>query len=391
MPFRILSLDGGGVRGVIAATMLAEVEKLINKPLNQYFNLIAGTSTGAILASAIATGKRSQDIIRLYKQKSALIFPYKSRLSPQRLGLVIQYGLSAPKYSDAGLIQVMKETFGNTKLWDITAPLLLISSYDTINREPIFFKSWRQDKAYGNIPLWEVCVCSASAPTYFPAHRLNKQAEGIAQKATARTITLAENSSSIEDEYKHMEINITSGKGSGQSRKIAEYDGVNRIAQIDSPWNEIPDNTSVYSVSGIYSAVDGGVAANNPSSCAVAEALRLNYSLDQISVLSLGTGDITDVIPLEKAQEWGAIQWAVPIIGVLFDGSSDVHDYITKQVLENRVLRLQFKLDRQLTGKPLSDELDNVTPENIDNLIEAAQVYIRQPKVQSKLRQFLQL
>jgi patatin-like phospholipase/acyl hydrolase len=391
MPFRILSLDGGGIRGVVAATMLAEVEKLIDKPLNQYFNLIAGTSTGAILASAIAIGKRSQEIIELYKQKGSLIFPYKSRLSPQRLGLVIQYGLSAPKYSDAGLIQVMKETFENVKLWDVKAPLLLITSYDTISREPIFFKNWRQDKAYGNVPLWEACVCSASAPTFFPAHRLTKKAEGIAQKATARTITLAEDASSIEDEYKYMQIVISSGKGSGQTRTIAEYDGANRTAQLDSSWNEIPDNTSVYSLSGIYSAIDGGVAANNPSSCAIAEALRLNYPLEKISVLSVGTGDRTDVISLEKAQEWGAVQWAVPVIGVLFDGSSDVHDYVSKQVLDNRLLRLQFKLDRQLTGKPLSDELDDVNRDNIENLIEASKVYINQPKVQARLRRFLQL
>lgn len=55
LTYRILSLDGGGIRGVIAAVILAEVEKQLNIPLNQYFDLIAGTSTGSILAAAIAT------------------------------------------------------------------------------------------------------------------------------------------------------------------------------------------------------------------------------------------------------------------------------------------------------------------------------------------------
>ncbi|MFP4122182.1 patatin-like phospholipase family protein [Coleofasciculus sp.] len=77
MTYRILSLDGGGIRGIISAVILAEVERILNQPLNQYFDLIAGTSTGSILASAIATGRKSQEIIRLYQEKGARIFPYQ--------------------------------------------------------------------------------------------------------------------------------------------------------------------------------------------------------------------------------------------------------------------------------------------------------------------------
>lgn len=319
MPYRILSLDGGGIRGVISATILAELERQLDQPLNQYFNLIAGTSTGALLAAAIAMGKPSQDIIELYKQNGSKIFPYQSRWSPQRVGLVLQYGFSAPKFSDKGLIEALKGTFGNTKLSDVTSSRLLITSYDTIGREPIIFKSWRKDDeyaGYSQLPLWEVCVCSASAPTFFPAHRLE-----------------------------------TNGK--------------------------------------TYSAIDGGVVANNPSSCALAEALRLEYPVQKITLLSIGTGDLTRPIPLQKAQEWGALQWAIPIIDVLFDATSDAYDYITKQVLDQRYLRLHFELDRELTGKRLSDDIDDVSAENINNLIEAANAYVKQTKVQTALKDFL--
>ena len=61
MPFRILGLDGGGVKGIIAAKMLANIEKRIYKPLNEYFDLIVGTSTGSIVAAAIATGRNSDN------------------------------------------------------------------------------------------------------------------------------------------------------------------------------------------------------------------------------------------------------------------------------------------------------------------------------------------
>jgi patatin-like phospholipase/acyl hydrolase len=139
-----------------------------------------------------------------------------------------------------------------------------------------------------------------------------------------------------------------------------------------------------------YSAIDGGVAANNPTACAIAEALKLGHDIKNISVLSLGTGSFTREISLRNAQEWGAAQWALPILDVMFDASSDINDYIAKQIVEERYLRLQFRLDRGLTGKPLSDDLDDATPENIQNLIEAAKVYITHQRVQQVVKTFLQ-
>lgn len=391
MPFRILSLDGGGIRGVIAASILAVIEKQIDQPLNKYFNLIAGTSTGSILASAIATGCSSQEIIKLYKQKSSLIFPYKSRFALQRIGLLLKYGLSAPKFSDEGLIQAIKGAFGDIRICEIISTMLLIISYDTINREPIIFKSWRQDKSYGDVALWEACVCSASAPTYFPAHKLDKTVNGTTKNAFANGIILDEDASSIEDVYKDTQITITSGTGRGQTRNLKKYVGSIQLALIDSPWEKVPDNTSTYSIKCIYSAIDGGVAANNPSSCAVAEALRLGYAVEEISILSIGTGDRTRIIPYKQARQWGLIEWAQPLIGILFDGSSSIYEYITRQIVDDRVLRLQFKLDRHLTGKRLSDDIDDVSEENINNLIEAGEVYINQPQVQAALQKFLQI
>jgi uncharacterized protein len=389
MPFRILSLDGGGIRGIVAATMLAAIEKEINQPLNKYFDLIAGTSTGSILAAAIASGRTSQEIVELYQQKSAIIFPNEKRSTLQQLAFILRYGLFGSKFSHEGLIKVLKEAFGETRLFDITSPRLLIVSYDTISREPIIFKSWRQDKGYGDVPLWEVCVCSTSAPTYFPPYQLDNRVNGKVQKVSTDSITLDEEASASGDIYNNLQIRITDGKGKGQTRSIKKYIGTTRQAQIESSWEVIPDNTSTYSIKGIYSAVDGGVAANNPASCALAEAIKLGHKIEEITMLSVGTGDPTRVIPFEQTRNWGLIQWAQPLIGMLFDGSGDVNEYITKQLISDRLFRLQFRLDRQLTGKHLSDDIDDVSQENLRNLVEAAEAYVQQPKIQAELQRFL--
>jgi len=391
MPFRILSLDGGGVRGIVAAKILVYIENLINQPLNEYFDLIVGTSTGSILAAAIATGRSSQEIVDFFQNKSSIIFPYQSLFSLKRIPLLLRYGIPAPKYSDQGLIQVLQGVFGETRLFDLgSSPRLLVVSYDTIEREPIIFKSWRPDKAYGNVPLWEVCVSSASAPTYFPAHKLEKRVNGNVKDASINSIILSDNESTVDDVYQNAEIRITDGNGSGQTRTIKNYIGATRQAIVNPAWDRIPDKTSAYSIKTIYSAIDGGVAANNPSSCGIAEALRFGFSNEEISVLSIGTGNRTRIIPFEQAQSWGLIQWAQPIVGVLFDASSGIYEYISKQIVHEQLLRLQFNLDKSLTGKRLSDDLDDASEENINNLLEAADAYMNLPEVKAGIQKFLQ-
>lgn len=387
MTFRILSLDGGGIRGVVAATMLARIEQQISVPLNQYFQLVAGTSTGSILATAIANGRSAKELIGVYQQKGSRIFPYQNLWSPERLGLVFQYGLSAPKYSDKGLVEVLKEEFKYKKLSEVKATNLLIPSYDTINREPIIFKSWR--KKFMNVPLWEACVCSASAPAYFPAHQLIRREEGKVIGGEAKTIVFSQQASEDDDDYNRMRIDITGGTGRGQVRTIIDYVGKTRTALVDGEWDVIPDATSTFCVVIEYSAIDGGVAANNPTACAIAEALRLGHKVEDISVLSIGTGSFSREIPLKSAQEWGAAQWALPVIDVIFDASSDINDYIARQIIQ-RYLRLQFKLDRSWTGKRLSDDMDDASQENIRNLIEAADAYIKHSQVQKAIATFLQ-
>lgn len=289
------------MRGVISAVMLVEIEKRVGK-LNEYFDLIAGTSTGAIIASAIALGFKAQTIVDIFKSRASHIFPYQSLFSPERLALLAEFGVSAPKFSNEGLLDTLQYVCGDMRLTGVTSPKLLLTSFDTISRNPIIFKSWREDK-FSNIFLTDAIAASAAAPTYFPAYKMT-----------------------------------ISGKE--------------------------------------VSAIDGGVCCNDPSVCAIAEAVRLGNSIDDLELVSVGTGDPTRPIPLAQAQEYGALQWALNgLVDVLLESPSSVTEYAARQLLGSRYLKLQFKLDRALTGKRLNDDMDDSTPENIDNLIEAAREY----------------
>ena len=78
MSFRILSIDGGGIRGIVAARMLEVIEQQLNQPLREYFDLITGTSTGALIAASLMIGHSATQLVDLYLNRGKEIFPYRS-------------------------------------------------------------------------------------------------------------------------------------------------------------------------------------------------------------------------------------------------------------------------------------------------------------------------
>jgi patatin-like phospholipase/acyl hydrolase len=209
--FKILSLDGGGIRGVLAAQMLLNLQKRLGKPLNQYFDLITGTSTGSMLAAALALGIPEPKIVDLYRMQGKIVFPYTDPLDVKRLPVMLEYGFLGPKFSDRGLKTVLQELLGEKKLADVNKCKLLITSYDTLERQPIVFKSW--ESKFAQTPLWEACICSASAPTFFPAHKLEREYHGTVVNATETTIIFERMAATDDGDYRNMEIMITDGKG----------------------------------------------------------------------------------------------------------------------------------------------------------------------------------
>lgn len=163
----ILSIDGGGIRGVIPAVVLAEIEKKCkNLPIYELFDVIAGTSTGGILALGLSCpGEndgprfRASDLVEMYRNQGPRIFPHEF------LGKVKR--LFGPEYSEDGRREVLTERFGETRLKEALTEVI-ITSYDIQGRRPIFF---RRDAAIENrthdFAMRDVALATSAAPTYF--------------------------------------------------------------------------------------------------------------------------------------------------------------------------------------------------------------------------------
>jgi patatin-like phospholipase/acyl hydrolase len=172
--YRILSIDGGGIRGIIPAVVLAELEQRSGKRAFELFDMFAGTSTGGILSLALAApggdgGARwsARDLLGLYLENGPVIF---RRSLWHRIRSAD--GILDKKYPADGLESVLKTYFAETKLSEALVELL-VTAYDIEGRDPFFFK---RRKARAAAPddhaMWQVARATSSAPTYFDPFRL---------------------------------------------------------------------------------------------------------------------------------------------------------------------------------------------------------------------------
>jgi patatin-like phospholipase/acyl hydrolase len=153
---KILSFDGGGVRGLIPALAVEELEKHYAE-LGSYFDLISGTSTGAILAAAVSEGVTGKVLAAWYKDLTPLIFKRSLGSRLKSLG-----GVLGPKYDQEKLRSELRQVFGTTKLGEVGVPLL-ITAYNMTEGKPRFFSSLKDPE----LNLVEVLLASAAAPTYY--------------------------------------------------------------------------------------------------------------------------------------------------------------------------------------------------------------------------------
>lgn len=176
-PKRILSLDGGGVRGIVSLAFLKRIESLLEERhgkdpqfrLCNYFDLIAGTSTGAIIAAGLAVGMSVDELIDEYKLLAHKVF--KRRFW--------RWGLKQPRYSEKRLIAELKRVFGDLTLGDDrlrTGLLIMTKRIDTGSPWPLgnnprgrYFRAGTKDNFIDNAdyPLWRVVRASTAAPTFF--------------------------------------------------------------------------------------------------------------------------------------------------------------------------------------------------------------------------------
>jgi len=181
-PKRILALDGGGLRGILTLGILQAIETELRARhdeeagfrLCDYFDMIAGTSTGAIIAAALAIGMRVEEITEKYRDLGSRVFKRS----------LLRQGLLRAKYDEAQLIEELKAVYGaDTTLGDAklqTGLLLVIKRLDTASAWPVsnnpkgkYFKS-RPGGTVGNgdYKLWQAVRASTAAPDYFDPDRI---------------------------------------------------------------------------------------------------------------------------------------------------------------------------------------------------------------------------
>ena len=319
-PIKVLSIDGGGIRGIIPAMVLDFIEKTTKKPICQLFDLITGTSTGGILALGLTKPDpqnlkkpqyRAEDLMKIYEEKGQTIF---SRDIWQKIHSV--WNLTDEKYDALGIEDVLWDYFQDALLSQALTDLV-IPSYEIENRDCFFFKTRqaREKPLTHDFFMRQVARATSAAPTYFePCHL------------------------------------------------VAEHDP-------DDPSD--PDKTKPY-----WSLIDGGVFANNPALCGYVEALSTSAPGSEFLVVSLGTGQLTRPILYYEAKDWGLAGWAQNILNVIFDGVQDTVDYQLQQLFPEvpgqprRYYRFQTKLDKGM------DEMDDASQTNIFALKHKAEELI---------------
>ncbi len=267
-PYRVLSLDGGGIRGLITVILLQRLNALprIAGWLDRV-DLVAGTSTGGILALALAHGLGLQTIRSLYVDRGKVIF------DDSLIDDILDLGrIAGAEYDNKNLARELKRIFGTTTLADMKRRVL-VTAFDLDTGpdagpqdrhwKPKIFHNYPGPDSDGDALAYKVGLYTSAAPTYFPT-----------------------------------------------------VDGF----------------------------IDGGVYANNPSMCALAQtqdrrSKRKTPALEDVALMSLGTG--TSLVFIKgKTLDWGYARWARPLVSLMLDGVAGIADYQCRQILGAHYCRL---------------------------------------------------
>lgn len=161
---RILSIDGGGIKGTFPAAFLADVEGQVGAPIGRYFDLIAGTSTGGIIALGLGLGMSATDVLRFYDDQGPRIFEGGRR----RLGL---RWLAKTKHGPAALRRALEDALGDKTL-AVSSTRLVIPSLNSETGDIYLYKTPHHPRIRfdGDRTAVDVALATAAAPTYLPTH-----------------------------------------------------------------------------------------------------------------------------------------------------------------------------------------------------------------------------
>ncbi|KAI3439705.1 Patatin [Psidium guajava] len=337
----ILSIDGGGIRGLIPGTILAFLESELQKldgedaRISDYFDVVAGTSTGGLITAMLTTPDENnrplfaaKDIKEFYLNNCTKIFPQDS--CPFAPATKMIKAVTGPKYDGKYLHKLVREKLGNTRLHQ-TLTNVVIPTFDIKRLQPTIFSSYEVKKTPTiNALLSDICISTSAAPTYLPAHYFQTQ---------------------------------------------------------DSP-GKLRE----------FNLIDGGVAANNPTLVAMGEVTKeiMGGSSDffpikpmdygRFLVISLGTGSqkVEGKYRASEAAKWGVLDWlssngGSPLVDVFMQASADMVDFHLSAVfqalhLEANYLRIQ---DDNLSGVVAS--VDIATKKNLNDLVRTGEALLKKP------------
>ncbi|KAK3042604.1 hypothetical protein RJ639_000856 [Escallonia herrerae] len=331
----VLSIDGGGIRGIIPGIILdfleSELQKLDGKDarIADYFNVIAGTSTGGLVAAMLTAPNKSnrpvfaaKDIKPFYLEHCPMIFPQDGNPLVRETKAVRSL-VERPRYDGQHLDSIVGECLGGTRLRE-TLTNVVIPTFDIARNHAIIFSSYKvkNDPSLDAL-LSDLCIGTSAAPTYLPPH--------------------------------YFETKDSSGK-------VREFN-----------------------------IIDGGVAANNPTLITICELMDADLcpkkgTEHRFLVLSLGTGTakVEKRYDAHEAAKWGILGWLTshgssPLMDVFAQASVDMVDSIISTLMkifqsDDNYLRIQ--------DDTLSDEVssvDRATPENLANLVKVGEDLLKKP------------
>jgi len=306
---RILSIDGGGVRGIIPAQVLVRLERKIRQKsgdaeagIADCFDLLAGTSTGGLLVCLFLSPHpdnpsrpcfTARDAVRLYLKRSEEIFSI-----PLRHRITSLEGVLDERYPATGLDRALDEYFGTLKLSRLLKPCL-ITAYDIRRRRAFFFTQHdARRRRSRDFLVRDVARATSAAPTFFECAQIGSSA------------------------------------------------GVR------------------------YPMIDGSVFANNPALCAYTEARRAlqgHPGPSRMALLSLGTGRVRRPYAYDEARHWGAVDWIRPLIDIMMSsGSETVHYQLTHLFGAIHRSERYLRVDTELL--PGNADMDNAGKGNLAEL-----------------------
>ena len=345
---RVLSISGGGIRGISAAEWLKTLENNVSEIrgeqtlIKDMMHIAGGTSTGGILA-AFATlpldGMTMEKAQKFYFDHAKDIFDENS---------FHLRSTAHAKYSPHGILNVAYDTVGRMRMSDCTIPTI-ITSYNATTRNMNFFSSdAAKTSPVDDYYMVDVLRATSAAPSYFTPVKIYNHASG-----------------SKRDFFNRFEVQEAYNKWGGLGKRVPA-----RLVSRDSILNSGKYPRSLES----KVMVDGGVNVNNPSMQMLIEATKKwGGYFNEIVVVNVGTGNAETPIKYKDVKNAGALQYILN--GKLIEMMLD-QDFVDKQIddLSHALPFVKhFKLDVSLED----DSMDNTSSKFMNNLVEVTQAEIK--------------